>query len=357
MALRLSGEEFSIVQGLDAHGWLREVQANDASPGLEITQSGSGAGLRLAAGHMVVAQGEAIELHNAADEGTNYERLRAYWGGNVAYLATEKGGSGASRNMALYPVGGTLQVLDGSGNVKATFNANGLRVGDATAPTVSLEAANGLTVAAGDIDMSGAGASAVFKHASFQLANATTVSGAEVRNAAGSARADFRCVDLMVDSDIFLIANGATIGNYANDDFYVSLLARDNGVGKVEVARLESDAEPRFCHTRPVNLLGADASELTISSGAVTITAGVHMVDTEGDAASDDLDTVNGGRTGDILVIVPANAARTVVAKHGTGNLNLSSGADFTMDEDDDFLVLLLIGSTWQEISRSENHA
>ena len=110
-------------------------------------------------------------------------------------------------------------------------------------------------------------------------------------------------------------------------------------------------------HTKPINLLGAAAAEKTIATGVITITAGYHTVDTEGDAATDDLDTISGGRTGDLLVIVPANAARTIVAKHGTGNLNLAAGVDFTMDEDDDFLQLLLIGATWQEISRSENHA
>lgn len=47
MALRLAGEELSVVQGLDAIGWLREIQASDALPGLKITQSGSGHALEL----------------------------------------------------------------------------------------------------------------------------------------------------------------------------------------------------------------------------------------------------------------------------------------------------------------------
>lgn len=38
MALRLSGEEFGVVQGLDGQGWVREVDGSgDASPGLKIT--------------------------------------------------------------------------------------------------------------------------------------------------------------------------------------------------------------------------------------------------------------------------------------------------------------------------------
>ncbi len=45
MALRLSGEEFSVVQGLDGQGWVREVDGSgDASPGLKITP-GTGSAL------------------------------------------------------------------------------------------------------------------------------------------------------------------------------------------------------------------------------------------------------------------------------------------------------------------------
>lgn len=244
-----------------------------------------------------------------------------------------------------------------AGALKATWNANGLRVGDATAPTVSLEAANGLTVAAGDIDLSPSGNSANFKHSGFVLTRSASIGGLRVENAASSADANVQCASVYFSGRVYPQSSGLAISTRGADDDYLLFEAQDNTVGLVEVARLEGDAEPRLCHTRPVNLLGADASELTIATGAITITAGVHTVDTEGDATPDDLDTISGGRTGDILVIVPENAARTVVAKHGTGNLNLSGGADFTMDEDDDFLVLLLIGSIWQEISRSENHA
>ncbi len=47
MALRLAGEEFSVVQGLDRLGWTREVRASDALAGLKITQSGSGMAIQL----------------------------------------------------------------------------------------------------------------------------------------------------------------------------------------------------------------------------------------------------------------------------------------------------------------------
>ena len=65
------------------------------------------------------------------------------------------------------------------------------------------------------------------------------------------------------------------------------------------------------------------ATELTISSGAVTATIGHHAIDTESDAADDDLDTINGGEGGDILLILPANDSRTVRLRNGVGNIFL----------------------------------
>lgn len=100
-----------------------------------------------------------------------------------------------------------------------------------------------------------------------------------------------------------------------------------------------------------------DESTLTIASGAITPTSGYHDVDTEGAAATDDLDTINepteGLADGAILVIKPSSSARTVVAKDGTGNLRLAG--DFTMDDGTDMLTLIWTGTTWNELSRSAN--
>ena len=76
-----------------------------------------------------------------------------------------------------------------------------------------------------------------------------------------------------------------------------------------------------------------DDGELTIASGSITITGTDHTVDTESDAATDDLDTINGGSDGEILIIRAANAARDIVVKHGTGNINTADGNDITLDE------------------------
>ena len=83
-----------------------------------------------------------------------------------------------------------------------------------------------------------------------------------------------------------------------------------------------------------------DAGELTIASGVVTITAASHTVDTESDAASDDLGTINGGTDGAIVTLRPAHTDRTVVLKHGTGNINTPDGSDITLDSTDRVVAL-----------------
>ena len=92
-------------------------------------------------------------------------------------------------------------------------------------------------------------------------------------------------------------------------------------------------------------------SELTISTGAVTKTGGVHTIDTESDAASDDLDTISGGTEGNILIISANNAARTVVIKHGTGNIETWDGNDISLDELRKKLIMHFDGTNWQVMS------
>lgn len=93
------------------------------------------------------------------------------------------------------------------------------------------------------------------------------------------------------------------------------------------------------------------ATELTIATGAVTITQDFHTIDTESDAASDDLDTINGGTDGDTIWISTNNAARTVVVKHGTGNIQTWDGNDIDLDETRKMLLLKYDGTNWTVVS------
>jgi hypothetical protein len=98
------------------------------------------------------------------------------------------------------------------------------------------------------------------------------------------------------------------------------------------------------------------AGVIYIASGVLTIVGGYHRVDTEGGVgSSDDLDTINGGADGRILVLHPNVTGRTIVAKDGTGNLHLAG--NFTMDNEQDTLTLIYDGqlAKWLELSRSDN--
>lgn len=101
------------------------------------------------------------------------------------------------------------------------------------------------------------------------------------------------------------------------------------------------------------NKLNLNPNTETISSGAITY-SGAHMViDTEGAAASDDLDTISGANDGDIAILQISDSSRNVVLKHGTGNLNLVNGQDVTLDTVTDKITLIFRGSSWDQLSRT----
>lgn len=104
------------------------------------------------------------------------------------------------------------------------------------------------------------------------------------------------------------------------------------------------------------SLVVPNSGTLTIATGAVTITGSFHTIDTEGAAATDDLDTISGGSAeGQILIIKSSASARNVVAKDATGNLRLAG--DCTLDAANDRLMLMYNPSSgnWIELSRSIN--
>lgn len=68
----------------------------------------------------------------------------------------------------------------------------------------------------------------------------------------------------------------------------------------------------------------------TIAGGIITVTKSDVLVDTEAGAATDDLDTINGGVVGQILTLRSVNSARDIVIKNMTGNIHCM-GADRTL--------------------------
>lgn len=106
-------------------------------------------------------------------------------------------------------------------------------------------------------------------------------------------------------------------------------------------------------------LLGvAAASELTIAAGSITPTQAFHTVDTEADAASDALTAIATTNIADggLLLLTVANAARDVVVTHAgaptAGQIYLLTGANYTLDDAEKFILLQRRGDYWVEMDR-----
>ncbi len=102
---------------------------------------------------------------------------------------------------------------------------------------------------------------------------------------------------------------------------------------------------------------GQVETEITISGGTVTPVHGVHTVDTEADAAADDLVNIaqTSLRDGVFLLIRCQDAARVVTVKHGgggAGQILMVDGADFVLDDVTKVLWLRRDGTVWREVGR-----
>lgn len=106
------------------------------------------------------------------------------------------------------------------------------------------------------------------------------------------------------------------------------------------------------------SLGGAAESELTIATGSITPTGAQHSVDTEADAATDDLANIatTNHPEGRIIILRLQDAAHKVVVKHqagGAGQITLIDGADLTLEKTDRTLWLKRVGTDWQEIHKT----
>jgi len=96
-------------------------------------------------------------------------------------------------------------------------------------------------------------------------------------------------------------------------------------------------------------LICKDATELTISAGVITVTQSRHIIDTEGDAATDDLVTINGGEEGQILILNTISDGRDVTLKHGTGNILITTG-DYTLTTSFSMIMLVHYNGWWNKV-------
>ncbi|MQU91741.1 endosialidase catalytic beta-propeller domain-containing protein [Sinorhizobium meliloti] len=99
-------------------------------------------------------------------------------------------------------------------------------------------------------------------------------------------------------------------------------------------------------------------STLSIAGGVLTLTgtrSGLYVIDTEGAAATDDLDTIADADVfdGDTIVLKTSSSSRDVTIKNGTGNIN--AGADRVLNSGSDQIMLMYFGGTWYAFPYADN--
>lgn len=94
------------------------------------------------------------------------------------------------------------------------------------------------------------------------------------------------------------------------------------------------------------------ATELTIAAGVITVTKSSHSVDTQDDDAADDLNTINGGIDGQILVLRQEDNARNVTVKDAADNIQLNGDCLFGTTTRKLWLYYDGNETTWIEIHR-----
>lgn len=126
------------------------------------------------------------------------------------------------------------------------------------------------------------------------------------------------------------------------NDLQTAIVAIETELG-TDPAGTKTDLKTRLLQSLSTegNLKFAAPTTLTISSGDITITQNFHLVDTEAAGASDDLDTINGGADGLVLILRQANDARDVTVKHAIGNIYTTSGADYVLSSSKQALMLI----------------
>lgn len=88
----------------------------------------------------------------------------------------------------------------------------------------------------------------------------------------------------------------------------------------------------------------------TISGGAITGDKTLVTVDTEGSAATDDLDTISSPSNGDFMMIKIANNSRVVKLRNnggGSGNIRTYHGSDLILSNTNQIASLVYNGSNW----------
>ena len=333
---------------------------------------------------------QTFRVYNTYTDASNYERGSLAWAANVFYVGTSAAGSGTMRVMRLTGDSVTIQSgASGGGTDRWTVNSTGhllaetdntydIGASGATRPRTAYigtsvvlgTSTNITTLTSPGANLLGIGGST----SSFPALKRSTTA-LECKLADDSAYTTFVCALLSLSaasSSIVWATRGVLdmtadgvyrFRNNAGTGFGSLMLGvsgttynriKHEGTGELSIRLADDSAYSKLAAS---GLRTPLTSELTIATGAITVTAGYHTVDTEADAASDDLDTINGGTDGAVLVLRAVHTDRTVVVKDGTGNIQIAG--DMSLDNTQDTITLIFDNalSSWLELGRAGSGA
>lgn len=95
-----------------------------------------------------------VQLYNTADQTTNYERAELLWSANSAILRTDKAGSGTSRPLFVYAVGGGTATFRPSGNTLGMIQLSGVQSAIASAIAVNISGMGSTATSGGSVMIS-----------------------------------------------------------------------------------------------------------------------------------------------------------------------------------------------------------
>ena len=109
-------------------------------------------------------------------------------------------------------------------------------------------------------------------------------------------------------------------------------------------------------HTLNGPLILGDDGELTIATGAITVTGSYHTVAGEG-GANDNLDTITAGTDGQLVMLRKASAGHDITVRNGNGNIYLDSATNFNLNNQKDCLWLMYVDDVtgWIQIGNGGN--
>jgi hypothetical protein len=173
--------------------------------------------------------------------------------------------------------------------------------------------------------------------------------------------------------------NGAAIAEYltqATDNHVLSLNKTHGGAGGT-LLYINNDGSGLDAYSEhggwQISATGAfqvpgiahpHSHETISTAGAITITAAqcFIFVDTNGGAASDQLDTITGGVDGQIIILRAEDTARTVIVRDNSasgGNIYNENSGNFDLDNSEDTAMYIYDGTAakWLCLSLSSNGA